>query len=92
MSEDSHADTGTAIVLHQDHHATQDVHVGNEKGDQGQDVGGDAVHHHHCPAALAYTENNIGVTSAITCDDPVAGRAVPLTSRATAPPTQPPLA
>ncbi len=91
----------TPVLAHDSRSLTVDVHHhDHESADTSADgkqespgaLGGDALHHHHCPLALAGATAEIVAAALTGGADFLPGCSRALSSLATAPPLEPPLA
>jgi hypothetical protein len=89
--EAAHALERSEIGLHHDHHDARDAPEDRSDGGVPQGVGGEALHHHHCPIGLASGNPVNGLAVALASETPHPAKAATLTSRATAPSLEPPL-
>lgn len=88
--------SATAHILdsdvHQTAHALDDHDATEKDGDSRSDIGGDLLHHHHCPIGLEVANLNNDAPLKLRTAAHAPSNAVVLSSRTTAPPLEPPLA
>jgi hypothetical protein len=92
MPATAHAEVGPDHGLHHGHIASHSNDISDQNGDAPLEVGSDAMHHHHCPIGLETTSVDDIAPLALSRSLIVPANSASLSSRATAPPLQPPSA